>query len=230
MAITIFRSDYDALWQQANPQLQEVGDTGFTEVRQTVPERLGRGYIQRMRWNGIDLALFHYQFHDDVHVIEQAQDVTPIIGEIGFHLSGNRSGKCSGENFIQWGRYDDPDQWIWITYADDPILKIDIHLESSHGLSQLIADTLKDLPAEIRQCLEDCDGNWLSEINTITPAMRSPRFNNPDEQIPYLGKFVTSQPINLGDLPNLPWKAWVDLRVAVATLRKGVMQASTQYQ
>lgn len=174
MAITISRSDYDALWQQANPQLQEIGDTGFTEIRQTVPERLGQGYIQQMRWNGIDLTLFHYQFHDDIHVIEQAEDITPIIGEIGFHLSGNRHGYCTGENFIDWGRHDELDKWVGVTYANDPILKVDIHLESTNTLSQFIADTLQELPAEIRQCLEDCDGSWFSEVNTITPAMRSP--------------------------------------------------------
>ncbi|NDJ16450.1 iron-siderophore ABC transporter substrate-binding protein [Myxacorys almedinensis] len=30
-------------------------------------------------------------------------------------------------------------------------------------------------------------------------TVRSPRFDNPSQQIPYLGQFVTSQPINLGD-------------------------------
>ncbi|AFY48008.1 ABC-type Fe3+-hydroxamate transport system, periplasmic component [Nostoc sp. PCC 7524] len=29
--------------------------------------------------------------------------------------------------------------------------------------------------------------------------VRSPKFDNPSQQIPYLGRFVTSQPINLGD-------------------------------
>ncbi|MBD2253835.1 iron-siderophore ABC transporter substrate-binding protein [Nostoc parmelioides FACHB-3921] len=29
--------------------------------------------------------------------------------------------------------------------------------------------------------------------------VRSPKFDNPSQQIPYLGKYVTSQPINLGD-------------------------------
>ncbi|MGJ3252774.1 MAG: helix-turn-helix transcriptional regulator [Elainellaceae cyanobacterium] len=174
MAITISRLDYDALWQQANPQLQNIGGIGFSDIRQTVPERLGQGYIQRMRWQGIDLTLFHYQFHDDVHVIERTQDGDFPIGEIGFHLSGNRGGKSTGENFIDWGHDDDPDEWIHVTYANDPILKVDIHLESSNGLSQFISDTLKELPAKIHQCFEDCDGRWFGEVNTITPAMRSP--------------------------------------------------------
>jgi len=139
-----------------------------------VPEQLGQGYIQSIQWSGIDLTLFHYRFHDDVHVIKQAQDQNPPLGEIGFHLSGNRHGYCTGDNFIDWGHYDEPDEWTAVTYANDPILKVDIHLESPNTLSQFIADTLKELPAEIRQCLEDCDGRWFSEVNTITPAMRSP--------------------------------------------------------
>jgi iron complex transport system substrate-binding protein len=32
--------------------------------------------------------------------------------------------------------------------------------------------------------------------------VRSPKFDNPSQQIPYLGKYVTSQPINLGDRNN----------------------------
>lgn len=167
MTITISRSDYDELWQQANPNPQDVGDTGFSEIRQVVPQQLGQGYIQQMRWHGIDLTLFQYQFHEDVCIIQRAQDVASQIGEIGFNLSGNRAGKRTGENFIDWDCNDDPDEWTSITYANDPILKVDIGLESPNGLSQLIADTLKELPAEIYQCLEDCDGNWLSEINSI---------------------------------------------------------------
>ncbi|MEH2340086.1 MAG: hypothetical protein V7K22_00075, partial [Nostoc sp.] len=33
---------------------------------------------------------------------------------------------------------------------------------------------------------------WMS-------LLRSPKFDNPSQQIPYLGNFITSQPINLGD-------------------------------
>ena len=174
MTITISRSDYDALWQEANPHPKDIGDADFSDIQQAVPERLGQGYIQQMRWHDIDLTLFHYQFYDDVHVLDRAEDTASQVGEIGFHLSGNRCGKHTGETFIEWGHYDDSDAWTWITYADTPILKVDIHLESSNGLNQIIVGMLKDLPVQVRQCLEDCDGNWLSEINTITPAMRPP--------------------------------------------------------
>jgi AraC-like DNA-binding protein len=107
-------------------------------------------------------------------VNEKAQDRATMMGEIGFNLSGNRCGKSTGENFIEWGSYDDSDEWTWITYAADPVLKVDIHLESHMVLNRLISDALKEIPAEIRQCIEESDGNWLSEIGMITPAMRSP--------------------------------------------------------
>ena len=174
MVTTLSRADYDELWQERNPAPEMTTHSGFYEARHSVPERLGRGYMQLMQWHGIELTLFHYQFHEDVHVIERAQDIDHSIGEIGFHLSGNRCGKCTGENFIQWGHYDGPDKWVGVTYANEPILKVDIELKSSNGVSQIITDTLKDLPARVRQCLEDSDGNWLNEVNTITPAMRSP--------------------------------------------------------
>lgn len=172
MTITISCADYDALWQQANPQLQDMGHSAFSDIRRIVPNRLGEGYIQSMQWAGIDLTLFHYRFHEDVRIRHRAKARDSQAGEIGFHLSGNRHGKCTGDNFIEWGHYDDPDSWEQVTYANETILKVDIHLDSSSSLSQLIADTLNDLPKQIYQCLEDFDGNWLSEVNTITPAMR----------------------------------------------------------
>ncbi|MEM9483690.1 MAG: AraC family transcriptional regulator [Cyanobacteria bacterium P01_F01_bin.116] len=174
MAITISCADYDELWQQANPQTQDMGYPGFSDIRRTVPECLGQGYIHSMQWNGIDLTLYQYQFYEDVHVFHSAEDWGSHVGEIGFHLSGNRCGYHAGDNFIQWGQYDDLDTWETVTYANEPILKVDIHLEHSNGLIHLIADTLKSLPIEIRQCLEDCGKNWLDETNIITPAMRSP--------------------------------------------------------
>ncbi|MGP1383618.1 MAG: helix-turn-helix transcriptional regulator [Thainema sp.] len=174
MAITISREDYEQLWQESNPAPELSAHSGFFETQWMVPEQLGQGYIQSIQWCGINLTLYHYQFHEDVHLLETAQDGAFSMGEIGFHLSGNRSGKSTGENFIAWGRYDVPDEWVEVTYANAPILKVDIHLESPNALSQFIADTLRELPAEIRRCLKNRDGHWLSEINTITPAMRLP--------------------------------------------------------
>lgn len=174
MAITIFQKNYDQLWQAQNPTPELSTHAGFSETQLTVPEQLGQGYIQSLKWDGIDLTLFHYRFHDDVHVIKEAQNLDMPLGEIGFHLSGNRHGYCTGENFIDWGGCDQVDEEIEVTYANAPILKVDIHLESTNALSQFISDALKELPAEIRRYLGDCDGRWFSEVNMITPAMRSP--------------------------------------------------------
>jgi AraC-like DNA-binding protein len=174
MPITLSRADYDELWHEQALVSEPSVLAGFAEMRRTVSEQLGQGYIQSMRWSGIELTLYHYQFHDDVHVLYEAQDEDSTLGEIGFHLSGNRHGYRTGENFIQWGACDKPDPWVAVTCANAPVCKIDIHLEASHGLSQFVADTLADLPAEIRQGLEGDNGCWLHEVNTLTPAMRLP--------------------------------------------------------
>ncbi|MEM9152230.1 MAG: AraC family transcriptional regulator, partial [Cyanobacteria bacterium P01_F01_bin.3] len=60
------------------------------------------------------------------------------------------------------------------TYADEPIVKVDIGLDSQSALGQVVADALHDLPSDVRRCLEDCDDNCLYESNAITPAMLSP--------------------------------------------------------
>lgn len=174
MTVTLSRADYDELWQEQNPAPGTTTNSGFSESRHLVSELLGRGYFQSIRWHGIDLALYQYQFHEDVHVIEKAQDQTSSIGEIGFNVSGYRHGKRTGENFIIWGGCNNPDKWVEVTYAKDPILKVDIHIEPHTSFSQLIADTLKEFPPEIRQYLDDGDRHEMSETNLITPAMRSP--------------------------------------------------------
>ena len=173
VAITLSRADYDHLWQEQNPTPEITPHSRFSERRLVVPERLGQGYMQSMQWHGVNLTLFDYRFHDDVHVFESAEDPALQVSEIGFHLSGNRHGKCTGETFIEWGRCDNPDKWIAVTHANEPILKVDIHLESASRLSQIIEETLKEFLSETDQCLADWDGSLLSAIGTITPAMRS---------------------------------------------------------
>ena len=175
MAITLTRADYDALWQQQNHTPEVTSGPGFSEIRRVVPESLGQGYIQSLQWAGIDLTLHNYQFYEDVQIFNKAsEEDTTYVGEIGFHLSGNRQGYHTGENFIQWGQCNEPDDWTAVTYAHEPILKLDIHLATSTSLHQLVTDTLKDLPIDVRRRLDNGYDSWLAEVNTITPAMRSP--------------------------------------------------------
>ncbi len=174
MTITFSGADYDELWQQNNPTPEITSDSDFSEIRQVVPESLGQGYIQSFQWAGIDLTVSNYRFHEDVQVFNTASYEDTYIGEIGFHLSGNRYRYRTGENFIQWGQCDELDDWVAVTYAHEPILKVDIHLAGANGFSRVITETLEDLPSEVRQCLENGNDYWLTEINTITPAMRLP--------------------------------------------------------
>ena len=171
MAITIYDSDYDALWQEANTSSQNIKSEGYSETLQLVPDPLGQGYMQSIQLHGINLLLFNYQLHDDLFIIRKGHETADISREFGFHLSGDRNGRCTGENFVDWGSCDDPDEYIQIAYAKEPILKVDIHLESANVLCQSIAEILKELPAEVRQRISD--RNFIQEIDRITPTMRS---------------------------------------------------------
>lgn len=176
MTITLSCSDYDALWQQANPK-QSPEQTDFCEVQWQghsekillVPEQLGQGYVQEIQWRGINLSLFNYRFHDDVSVKQNAQDAPSVSREIGFNLSGNRSSRRTGDNFIDWGT-EDSEEWTFTTYANDPVLKVDIHIESSEALAQRVSESLEALPRAVLQKITE--GDWLTEVNSITPAMR----------------------------------------------------------
>lgn len=174
MVITLSSADYKQLWQAANPSSSPSTPLpGYREWQEVIPAPLGQGYIQHIQLREIQLSLFNYRLHDDLFVAEQAGEDSYTEYEFGFNLSGNRSGKRTGENFLHWGCGDAEENWVWQTYANDPVLKVDIHLRSATGLMPLIADSLEELPAAIRQCIEADDGRWFSEVNVITPAMRS---------------------------------------------------------
>ena len=176
MAITLSRSDYDALWQTANqaanPSLTAPKKTDDFETISRIPEQLGQGYIQKIQWSGIELMLFNYQLYDDVLIRANACDISNLSREIGFNLSGNRCGKRTGESFIDWG-YDEDDndvEWTTVTYANEAIRKVDIHLESSESLTQVVTDALNLLPKAVSEKITS--GGRIGEINRITPAMR----------------------------------------------------------
>ena len=71
MTTTIYGSDYDALWQEANPASEKPKSEGYSETLQLVPERLGQGYIQSIDFHGINILLFNYQLHDDLFIIRE---------------------------------------------------------------------------------------------------------------------------------------------------------------
>lgn len=170
MAVEISRTDYDALWQQANPTPQHADRSGFVEVREFVPQQLGQGYTQRLRWQDIDLLLFNVQFHKDIYITGKNLEETETVCEFGFNLSGNLCGKRTSENFVEWGGEDNDDEHTWITYANDPICKVDIHLEVGDRARAIMTETLAALPASTRRRIENRREKVL-KINAITPAM-----------------------------------------------------------
>jgi AraC-like DNA-binding protein len=168
MAITVSRADYDELWNECNPDPLVSSRPGYAESMKVVPQQLGQGFIRWIQLREINVTIFNYQLHHDLFV---SDEVFGAAWEIGFNLSGNRSGKRTGENFIEWGACEDAGTWI--TYANDPVLKVDIHLNAPDALCQVISETLEELPIEIREYIENDDGKRFDEINCITPAMRS---------------------------------------------------------
>jgi AraC-like DNA-binding protein len=168
MAITISRTDHDHLWQVHNPNPMVLSHAGYREWVEVVPEQLGEGYIRQIQLGEISLSLFNYQLHDDLYVYDE---VFESAREFGFNLSGERDGKRTGDSFLEWG--DHEGGGLWVTSANDPVMKVDIHLETPGRLFQLITETLEALPIEIRHCIEDDEGRRFDEISLITPAMRS---------------------------------------------------------
>lgn len=174
MAVTISSADIDFLCQEENPHCQDMGHKGFSDIVEIIPKSLGQGYVRSMTWDGINLALYRYHLYEDLHVICEASDasLSPYIGEIGFNLSGNLGRMCTGDSFILWGCQNNSDKYTNVLYANDPTLKVDIHVKPSSGLGRIIRDSFDDLPPEISQCLDEHEKSELFRVNRITPAMR----------------------------------------------------------
>lgn len=170
MAIEISKAEYDALWQEANSTPDESEWAGGLEVRETVPHQLGQGYIHHLLWHNIDLQMFDVQFYEDIYVTGKNLEETEVTCEFGFNVSGNLYGKRTGENFVEWGSNDDIER-TWITYARDPILKIDIHLGVGDRTQALMAETLATLPISMCHQTKNLQDKFFN-INVITPAMR----------------------------------------------------------
>ncbi|PZV20754.1 MAG: AraC family transcriptional regulator [Leptolyngbya sp.] len=170
MTITLSSTAYDELWQAANPDRVWLDRDDLAEVREIVPPCLGQGYVQQIQLRGIDLCLFDYQLHEDVCLITAAADVSDSY-EVGFNLSGNRSGKRTGENFLEWGTRPVELPRRQLDYANDPVLKVDLHIDPDHEIGQLLAQGIVNLPQRCQQA-DVGSASWVSDINVITPAMR----------------------------------------------------------
>jgi AraC family transcriptional regulator, transcriptional activator of the genes for pyochelin and ferripyochelin receptors len=168
MAITISRADYDELWKQCNPTNQPANNSKSGEIVESVPSQIGQGYIRSIPLRGMTLSILKYQLHDDLFIQDESAGSE---WEFGFNVSGNRCGKRTGENFIGWGTYEN--EGIYTTYADEAILKIDIHLSTPDQLCQLINEELEEVSPEIRQLIEGSNQSFFCDINSITPEMRS---------------------------------------------------------
>lgn len=170
MAITLSSTDYDELWQVTNPHRGECDREDWSEMREMVPPRLGQGYVQQIPLRGIYLCLFDYQLHEDVCLISAAAEA-PDSYEVGFNLSGNRSGKRTGENFLEWGFRPAEQPLRQMFYANDPVVKVDLHVDPDHEIGQLLAQGIDHLSPPCH-LVDTGSAPWLSDINVITPAMR----------------------------------------------------------
>ncbi|NEO26464.1 MAG: helix-turn-helix transcriptional regulator, partial [Kamptonema sp. SIO4C4] len=181
MAIAISRANYEEWLRENNSVSQDsvfqdslsdnLGQTSSdSEKIDTIPQQLGEGYIHCIQLREMTLYVYNYKLYHDLLIQEQQSCATNW--EIGFNLSGYRNGKKTGETFLEWGTYTSEQPLDSITYAHDPLLKVDIHIHSAAHLYQFIQEELKALPSEIKKEIESRDRQSFDEINSITPTMR----------------------------------------------------------
>lgn len=171
MTITLFSKDYEELWQDTC-NLQQITLADSNEAVRMCSQQLGFGYIRTIDLRDIELSIFNYQVHEDLNVIFDFPPGDSWL-EFGFHLSGKRSGKRTGQNFVTWGTSLESEIWVSETSADEPILKVDISLEPYRKqLKDFVTGDLNRFPTELQQLVEGDDSVCYGEIGTVTPAMR----------------------------------------------------------
>lgn len=177
MTKIIYREEYDNLWQKTNKiTLQKsINNSGnkFQKI-QYFPSELGEGYIKIFQLREIQLIILNYQLHEDLTVIENSNE-EDNYWELGFNISGNRSSKKSGESFLHSNLTNENDNWTWKTYCNEPIIKVDLHLDQNSEICQDIRQYCEELPNNIKQMLlKNGDfNNYFDDINIITPAMKT---------------------------------------------------------
>jgi AraC family transcriptional regulator, transcriptional activator of the genes for pyochelin and ferripyochelin receptors len=169
MTLTLSHEEYHDLWAAQNPQPQTSQDAW--ERLDVLPECLGQGQLRTLSLWGMEVLIFHYQLAQDLCVHYPAEELSQNW-EFGFHLSGTHAGKGSGTNFVEWGSPEDGEDNTCLTQAEHPLIKVDIHLEQSSDLWQMLAEPPESLPTPARHCLESTTHPGYSEQNLITPAMR----------------------------------------------------------
>ncbi|PIG94144.1 AraC family transcriptional regulator [Gloeocapsopsis sp. IPPAS B-1203] len=168
MTITIAHTDYQALWQESNLKPQHPDPVDGCDRIEVCPDYLGTGYIRKLQLRGIELNIFNYSVREDVIVTNKSGGTE---WEFGFHLSGNRSGKQTGENFVSWGYFDE-ESHDYPTHAGERILKPDICFDSPDTLSGFIPNHLKSFPPELMKAIEGSNREHFWNIDKIEVGMR----------------------------------------------------------
>lgn len=169
MTFTLSRLEYDDLWRSCPASKTQT--SGDSETLAFCPDRLGSGYIRTFHLRDINLTIFDYQLRDDLVVVDEDEPGTTWL-EFGFNISGNRSGKRTGQSFAEWGTDMEGGTFSYETLAEERVFKVDIHLTPHRQFSDFMMGDFDRFPPELKRWLDGDDCICYSEVNSINPAMR----------------------------------------------------------
>lgn len=161
--IVLSGDDWRSLWDESNRQ---------TESAETVyqcPKQLGTGYEREIQLRGIDLLIINETYHDDLKLMIPPQEDDGCI-EFGFNLAGYWGNRPHGRNFLEWAQ---SDSRIIEAVGNDPIVKVDIHVESIEVLRSFVPKDLNQLPIEFQQLIEGQRSHPYSDLGIITSTMQT---------------------------------------------------------
>jgi AraC family transcriptional regulator, transcriptional activator of the genes for pyochelin and ferripyochelin receptors len=174
LTICISAEDYENLWQENDKSINAFDPADRYDTIYSCPQQLGQGYERWIELPEIYLLIIDQRLYQDLWIEIPSEACDEEVVEFGFNLSGTRSGKSRGENFLRF----DPGEvlskdTITKILGGEQILKVDIHL-SPNWLRNIFSEEQVQLSLEWQQLFTGELQKTYEEIDTITPAMYLP--------------------------------------------------------
>ncbi|BAU12076.1 transcriptional regulator [Leptolyngbya sp. NIES-3755] len=163
MTIALSGEDWRSLWDESNQHSDLLSETVYQ-----CPEQLGSGYEREIELRDINLLIIHETYHDDLKITIPPQEDDGCI-EFGFNLAGCWANRSQGHNFLEWSQCEGQ---IIESVGNDPIVKVDIHLDSIEVLRSFVPKDLNHFPIELQRLVEGERSRPYADLGIIIPTMR----------------------------------------------------------
>lgn len=170
--LTLSKSAYDDLWDEANSTPQAIDPTDPLDMLLKVPAELGQGFQRETEWQeGLNLTIDDRQYDRNLSFDVEAHE-HPI--QMGFLLAGHYRSKGSeevspgmnwlcGSGLALGGLYEEAEH--------KRMVQVNIHI--APGIYEsLLTDSTGEIPTDLLHLFKDLNQPYFYRYGLVTPEMR----------------------------------------------------------